>query len=69
MLKMSREAIKAKRHRLLWVLLAIMVLVEMLIIGGMRYWATPVSYTHLHITAISGFTVPKKACDEEVALP
>jgi len=37
---MSAEAIKAKQHRLLWVLLAIMVFVEILIIGGMRYWAT-----------------------------
>ena len=34
------ELIKVKRHRLLWVLLVIMVLVEILIIGGMRYWAT-----------------------------
>ncbi len=34
------ELLKAKHHRLLWTLLVIMVLVEILIIGGMRYWAT-----------------------------
>jgi len=37
---LSAELIKVKRHRLLWVLLVIMVLVEVLVIGGMRYWAT-----------------------------
>jgi ABC-type transport system involved in multi-copper enzyme maturation permease subunit len=42
MLGIPAEVIKAKQHRLLWVLLAIMVLVEVLIIGGMRYWATHV---------------------------
>jgi ABC-type transport system involved in multi-copper enzyme maturation permease subunit len=42
MLGVSAEAIKTKQHRLLWVLLAIMVFVEILMIGGMRYWATHV---------------------------
>ena len=43
------ELIKARRHRMLRALLVVMVLVELLIIGGMRYWATPVSYTHLDV--------------------
>ena len=44
---LAAELIKAKRHRLLWVLLAIMILIEIVIIGGMRYWAThsPDSHT------------------------
>ena len=33
----SAELTKAKHHRLLWILLAVMVLIEVLIIGGMRY--------------------------------
>ncbi|NLA07336.1 MAG: ABC transporter permease subunit [Firmicutes bacterium] len=37
---LSAELVKVKRHKLLWVLLVIMVIVEILIIGGMRYWAT-----------------------------
>lgn len=36
---LSAELIKAKQHKLLWTLLVIMILVEILIIGGMRYWA------------------------------
>ncbi|NLS45649.1 MAG: ABC transporter permease subunit [Firmicutes bacterium] len=39
MSNLQAELIKAKGHRLLWILLAVMVLVEILIIGGMHYWA------------------------------
>ena len=34
------ELIKAKHHRFLWILLVVMIFAEVLIIGGMRYWAT-----------------------------
>lgn len=40
MMQISAELIKARRHRMLRALLVVMVLVELLIIGGMRYWAT-----------------------------
>ena len=38
MMQISAELIKARRHRMLRALLVVMVLVELLIIGGMRTW-------------------------------